>query len=355
MTGRAESIRACDRADRVAARSRKGLQQNESGAYGPFMKPDARAASAAVPWMPSSTALIVLTGLLLPGGIVLLLWALCGRLLHRLNVRAVACLLPMLLVAILLNGCATQFGLRLEASPEEGTPIATPMLKFQNPFAEPADKDAFVGPDALQPGDILLTSMPGFSAAAIELMTVAPVSHAAVYIGNGRVVEAVRAGVQERSVDQVMAEESVALVLRYPDLTETQIRQIREYVRQKIGAGFSFVGITLQIPYTVGRRVCELPLVIEVLRDACIRTMGALSHLASTEDRLFCSQLVLQAYQHAGVPLTEADPRIISPADILHMREGDVPSVKIRRSLRYIGHLKYDRPVIVSAQAEYGG
>ncbi|HEY4638237.1 MAG TPA: hypothetical protein VIH23_08250 [Burkholderiales bacterium] len=47
--------------------------------------------------------------------------------------------------------------------------------------------------------------------------------------------------------------------------------------------------------------------------------------------------------------MTDADPRLVSPADILHMREGDVPSFRIRVPLRYVGHLKYDRPMLAAA------
>jgi hypothetical protein len=78
--------------------------------------------------------------------------------------------------------------------------------------------------------------------------------------------------------------------------------------------------------------------------------MGVISRVAASESRLFCSQLVLQAYRHAEVPMTYADPRLISPADILHMREGDVPSVRIHRQLRYAGHLKYPPPTMVALQ-----
>ena len=118
----------------------------------------------------------------------------------------------------------------------------------------------------------------------------------------------------------------------------------------EIGAGFNFVGVTVQIPYSIGRRVCELPLVPSAVRDACIRAMGVFSQLAATERQLFCSQLVLQAFRHAGVPLTDADPRIMSPADILHMRDGDVPSVGIRTPLHYVGHLKYDAPRVAALE-----
>jgi hypothetical protein len=77
--------------------------------------------------------------------------------------------------------------------------------------------------------------------------------------------------------------------------------------------------------------------------------MGVLHQLAASDSQLFCSQLVLQAYRHAGVVVTNADSRLISPADILHMREGDVSSVKIAKQLHYLGRLKQERPVTTLA------
>jgi hypothetical protein len=68
-------------------------------------------------------------------------------------------------------------------------------------------------------------------------------------------------------------------------------------------------------------------------------------HLVTSREALFCSQLVLQSYRQAGVPITDADSRLISPADILHMREGDVSSVRVRKPLEYVGHLKYELAV----------
>jgi hypothetical protein len=315
------------------------------------MTPDSKPAPAVTPSAAHSRALLVLTGLLMPGGVLLLAWMLFRRFAPGASEQAmkrfVQSLFPLLLI-VFLQGCATQFGSRLAASPDGQSAAAAPTLLFQNPSVAPEGKDAFVGPEALQPGDILLTSTPGFAAAGIELLTIGAVSHAAVYIGDGRIVEAVRSGVRERSIDRVIREESLALVLRYPGLSEPQSRRIRAYAMQKIGAGFNFFGVTLQIPYSITRRLCELPLVDTAVRDACIRAMGVFSQLADTEEQLFCSQLVLQAYRHAGLPLTDADPRIISPADILHMREGDVPSVSIRKPLHTVGHLKYDAAVVAA-------
>jgi hypothetical protein len=238
----------------------------------------------------------------------------------------------------LLQGCATQ----LSSGPDA-------LLQFQTNSIAPA---AVVEAAALQAGDILLTTDPTLTSASIRLMTFAPVSHAAVYIGDGQVVEALGSGVRVRDFEELQAEATVVLVLRYPELTAEQATLIREYAVSKWGTRFSFLAITLHIPFSIGRRVCELPLVSPALRDGCIRGIGVLHRLAASESRLFCSQLVLQAYRHAGVLVTHADPRLISPADILHMREGDVSSVKISKQLSYVGRMKEERPVTTVAFRE---
>ena len=303
-------------------------------------------ATTRTPRARSTGALVVLTGLLMPGGSLLLAWMLGRHLLSRVNREAAKRFVQTAALIVFLQGCATQFEARQEVSQNPMADSAVPELHFQNPSAEPVGKNAFVSADQLRPGDILLTSMPGIAAAGIELLTTAPVSHAAVYVGEGRVIEAVRSGVRTRSIEQIMAEESIALVLRYPGLSHAQAGRIREYAQHKLGAGFSFFGVTMQAPYSISRKACELPLVAAPMRDACIRAMGVFSQLAESERQLFCSQLVLQAYRSAGVPLTDADPRIVSPGDILHMREGDVPSLRIRKALHYVGHLKYGRATV---------
>lgn len=257
----------------------------------------------------------------------------------------------MALLIALLQGCATQFASRPGSAPHDADAAPEALaLRFQHSSIEPAGDEAFIAPDALQAGDILLTSMPSFRSAAIQLMTFAPVSHVAVYIGERQVVEAVGSGVRVRGIDELLQEETVVLALRYPGLSAAQARSIKEYALEKSGAGFNYLGVTLHVPLSISRRLCELPLVPSLLRDACIRSMGLINQMAASEGRLFCSQLVLQAYRHAEVPITDADPRLISPADILHMREGDVPSVRIHRQLRYAGHLKYPSTTTAALQ-----
>ena len=260
-------------------------------------------------------------------------------------------MIPLVALVALLQGCATQLSFRPGTETQDGeTPSEVAVLQFQRASIEPGENEPLLAPHDLRPGDILLTSAPSLRAAGIQLFTFAPVSHAAVYIGDGEIVEAVMPSVRARGIKEVLKEETVVLVLRHPELTEEQARLIREYALSKSGTGFNLLGITLQLPFSIGRKVCEVPLVPSAVRDACIRSLGVLNQLAASESRLFCSQLVLQAYRHAGLAITDADPSLISPADILHMREGDVSSVRIRKQLQQVGHLKYERPVTVAFQ-----
>lgn len=233
----------------------------------------------------------------------------------------------LLLAALiaLLPACATQ----LEA----------PGLRFQSSSVE--IEGVALTPDELRPGDIVLSAAPTLSSVGIQVLTFAPVSHAALYIGEGKVVEALPPRVQVRSVEELLAEEDMALVLRHRGLSDEQAEALRDYALGKTGSAFSYFGVTLQGPFSVARRVCELPLVPSALRDLCLRGLGSIQYLAPSERQFFCSQLVLQAYEHAGTPLTGADPRMMAPSDILHMREGDVPSVRVHTRLHYVGHLKY--------------
>ncbi len=54
----------------------------------------------------------------------------------------------------------------------------------------------------------------------------------------------------------------------------------------------------------------------------------------------FCSEFVTDAFAKAGHPLTLAQSGWISPADLMHMRIGDVSAFKPETQLQYVGHLK---------------
>ncbi|UXY15684.1 YiiX/YebB-like N1pC/P60 family cysteine hydrolase [Chitiniphilus purpureus] len=242
----------------------------------------------------------------------------------------------LLLVLVALAGCATR------VEPVSGAAAPAPVrVAFQQPGLSPKDGGALVDAAALLPGDILLSASNGFTSAGIRMFTLAPVSHAALYLGDGEVAEAVGEGVRLRRLDRLVQEEAVVVAFRREGLDAAQIGALRDFAHAQLGQRYDYVGVLLQAPFSVQRRLCELPLVSATLREACLRGVAAIQLGTVDNERFFCSQFVLAAYHAAGAPLTNAHPRWISPADILHMRKDDVPSVRINQALAYIGHLKF--------------
>jgi Permuted papain-like amidase enzyme, YaeF/YiiX, C92 family len=235
-------------------------------------------------------------------------------------------------ISVLLVGCATGPKIR-EGSSE-------PILGFQNNYLNPSNGGRLLRSDELEPGDIVLTADNGLTSMGIRLITLSPVSHAAVYIADQQIAEAVGSGIRLRTVQQLMEEEATVVVFRHPGTSPQAMRDMQVFVDQHLGKKYNYFGVMLQAPFTIERRVCELPLIPSLVRDFCIQGIASVQLGLGRNDQFFCSQFVLEAFNKAGLPLTDADPRLISPSDLLHMREGDVPSIKIRQSLQYVGHLK---------------
>ena len=235
----------------------------------------------------------------------------------------------------LLAGCATRFY-------ADDLPDTRARLEVQNLGLNPGNGGLAVDAQALKPGDILLSSANGMTSVGIRMLTLSPVSHASLYVGEGQVAEAVGEGIRRRGIADLLAEESTVVAFRHPGLRAEHVARMDAFVQETVGTRYNFVGVMLQAPFSIERRLCELPLTPSLARDFCVQGMGAVQLGLGRSDRFFCSQFVLEAYRRAGLPLTEADPRFLSPADLLHMREGDVPSVRSLQALVYVGHLKFD-------------
>lgn len=241
----------------------------------------------------------------------------------------------VLLLVLVLTSCATS----IQTSARNGQENA-PILKVQSLSLTPKNGGQLITQEILKPGDILLTADNGYQSVGVRVMTVAPVSHAALYIGDGRIVEAVGTGVREITVDYAVNHDSVIAVFRHPELREAHYPPLTSFVLDKVGRSYNYLGIVLQAPFSIQRRMCEMPFLTAEARDFCLKRMASLQMGTFDDNTFFCSQLILEAFNHVGVPITSAHPRWISPADLMHMREGDVPSIRANQPLIYVGHLK---------------
>jgi cell wall-associated NlpC family hydrolase len=241
----------------------------------------------------------------------------------------------ILLAALLLAGCATQ--LADSADPAAGGKV----LAFQRKSLTPIDGGRVAASADLLPGDILLTASSGLPSLGIRVLTASPVSHAALYVGDGEVAEAVGDGVQLRRIETVLAEESVVAAFRHPALDDASAQRISRFARDAVGGKYDYLGVLLHAPFALERRACELPGITAFLREACLSALASLQLAGGDNSRFFCSEFVLHAYQEAGLPITRARPSWVSPEDLLHMRAGDVSSLPVEQPLEYVGHLKF--------------
>ena len=236
------------------------------------------------------------------------------------------------LASLLLTACTTD----MKLDPRQGSP----RVNVQNKSLDPSNGGELVSEKALRAGDIILSAASGINSVGIRAITLSPVSHAALYVGKGQVIEAVGSGVRQRSIQEFIAEEATIAAFRHPKLDGVQTALIQKFAAQHVGTKYNTAGIVLQAPFTLERKLCELPIMPALVRDACIRGVAAIALGPVPHDQFFCSQFILEAYKAAGLPLTDADSRLVTPGDLLHMRQGDVPSIKIHQALQYVGHLK---------------
>lgn len=234
-----------------------------------------------------------------------------------------------------LSGCSTQL-----KSDEE-----TNRLKFSIQHANTVPIKDTVEPLAVSdmlPGDILLSSATGLNSWGIRLFSISGVSHASIYLGLGEVAESVGSGVRIITLQQAVKDSNNMVVLRQAGLTSLHANKLREFSVRNNGNKYNYKGIVMIAPWMITKRVCELPLIGETVRNFCLRTLATVQ-LGDDIDQangFFCSQFVLDAYKYAGIPLFEGNSSWITPADILHMRTDDVPTFMPTQRLVYVGHLK---------------
>lgn len=243
--------------------------------------------------------------------------------------------LAALCAAVWLSACATEWQ---KGHAEDGRDVMR--LQTVRNSTLPESGMIKIGEQDLQAGDILFSSEASVQSLGIRLFSNAAVSHVFLYLGDGEIAEAVGAGVRIRRLDETLKESNLTAAFRRPDLTEENIAALRDFARQQNGRRYNFLGIVKQVPYSLARNACELPVIPRRIRRFCLNTMAAVMIPSFGNRRFFCSQFVIEAFNRAGKPLTSKSPEWLDPADILHMREGDVATFTPKARLNYVGHLQ---------------
>jgi plastocyanin len=225
----------------------------------------------------------------------------------------------------------------------------SPLAPASNVPLEPGNGGRSIGISALKMGDIILSTTNNPISKGIRGATDSPVSHTILYVGDGMVVEAVMGGVRLVPLEKALSDATFAVALRHPGLTHDQALQIRDFAGKQLKKGLTLTnydfqyGIIKQAKFRLDMATMELivetlcpdmdPKTKDLLVKDLLPTLLASINLGTrTNDSWFCSELVIAAYDAAGVPLTSTPPHWTAPGDIIPIRSNG--------ALEYVGHIK---------------
>lgn len=177
----------------------------------------------------------------------------------------------------------------------------------------------------LQIADILLSSTNSGVSWAIRSGTLSRYSHAALYIGNGEIIEAVKNGVLRVKLAEAIQEESIVSVYRRRSMSTGQANMVVRYATQQLGkeydaSGAIGGGITSNSGYIIGVFLSPVVVVVGIAADAYNRSNPA--------GKFYCSELVAIAFEYAKAPLGKGSAST-TPKDVSRSQY-----------LNYVGDLK---------------
>ena len=184
---------------------------------------------------------------------------------------------------------------------------------------DPGEGGMSIGVDALQAGDIIVSTARHIVSYAIRLGTLSAISHAMLYVGDGKVIEAVGEGVREVPIEQAIEGALVAVAYRDPRVSTSIASAIVAHARSRVGNPYNYAGVGF-----IGYRILNPG--GAVIIDAIGRRLGLEVGQASA---VYCSELVFEAYEQAGVPLGQR-AATSTPDDLVDL---------FGNLLTYVGHL----------------
>lgn len=211
---------------------------------------------------------------------------------------------------------------------EWGQGNLTPALELEaeagaEALAIPLDPGAggrSIGTSALQPADVIVSTTRAFVSRIIRLGTVSPVSHVMIYVGDGKVIEAVGHGVREIPLADAIQDAILAVAYRVPGLDAAAAARVVAHARSRVGNPYNFAGVAFQ-----GFRI------LNPLPAAVISAVGsALRVEPGQAGAVYCSELVLESFERGGHPLGTR-PSTSTPDGVAQLA---------RSRWTYVGHLK---------------
>lgn len=177
----------------------------------------------------------------------------------------------------------------------------------------------------LQAADIILTAGQDNASLLIRTLTSSKFSHALLYDNDGFVIEAIPTGVIRRPLKDAIAHKSEAKVYRYKELSKEQAAVILTYARglAKSAHKYDWIGA-----FAAGvKKNPALGIGIVGLKGYIIIMVGGLNN----SENFFCSELVIEAYKQANIPIITGRLSSNTPENIVSAVSHDI--------LQYVGAL----------------
>jgi len=183
----------------------------------------------------------------------------------------------------------------------------------------------------LEVADILLSTSNHFVSWAIRTGTLSRYSHAALYIGNGTIIESIGEGVKQNTLNDAMSQNSLVSVYRRLNMPAGQANMVVQYAmqQQRLGKKYDLSG-------AFGGGVTSTSgMFISIFLSPIVAIGGMAAddiNRNNPEGKFYCSELVAMAFEYAKVPLTTgvfSSSSSMTPQDISHSHY-----------LNYIGDLK---------------
>jgi V8-like Glu-specific endopeptidase/cell wall-associated NlpC family hydrolase len=178
-----------------------------------------------------------------------------------------------------------------------------------------------IGVDALQPGDVIVSTARHAVSYAIRAGTLSAISHAMLYVGDGKIIEAVGGGVREVAIEQAIGDALLAVAYRDSRVNASITQAVVDHARSRVSNPYNYAGVAF-----TGYRILN-PLPARIIDGIASRVGLEVGQAGTT----YCSELVLEAFENAGVPLVASRPGASTPDDLVQLS---------RSVLAYVGHLK---------------
>ncbi|MEM5496577.1 YiiX/YebB-like N1pC/P60 family cysteine hydrolase [Paraglaciecola mesophila] len=158
--------------------------------------------------------------------------------------------------------------------------------------------------EELKKGDILLTSENSAISKVVRKSTKSDFSHAMLYVGNGSYIHSDAKGVHSGNLQRLLFDSADNVTVLRSECNSEVIDLACRFARSKIGTKYS----------------------VKSAINAKLRTSKK-----ENENRQFCSRLVAQAYEYAGLMLVK-DSSFCTPQEILNSKSTYQISCKVRKA-----------------------